>query len=109
VSTIDADAANVGVITNATQMLQGRVAGVQMTANSGEPGAGSQIRIRGGTSISASNDPLYVIDGVPLQNQAPTPDDPGHGSTNPALSRSPLNSINPDDIESITVLKDASA
>src|SRR4051812_18982535 len=77
VSTIDADAANVGVITNATQMLQGRVAGVQMTSNSGEPGAGAQIRIRGGTSISASNDPLYVIDGVPMQNESTTPDAPG--------------------------------
>lgn len=109
VSTVDADAANVGVITNATQMLQGRVAGVQMTTNSGEPGAGSQIRIRGGTSISASNDPLYVIDGVPLQNESATPDAPGIASINSALPRSPLNSINPDDIESITVLKDASA
>jgi len=109
VSTIDADAANVGVITNATQMLQGRVAGVQMTSNSGEPGAGAQIRIRGGTSISASNDPLYVIDGVPMQNESTTPDAPGISSINSALPRSPLNSINPDDIESITVLKDASA
>jgi iron complex outermembrane receptor protein len=109
VSTIDADAANVGVITNANQMLQGRVAGVQMTMNSGEPGAGSQIRIRGGTSISASNDPLYVIDGVPVQNESVAPDAPGIGSINSALPRSPLNSLNPDDIESITVLKDASA
>jgi len=109
VSTIDADAANVGVITNANQMLQGRVAGVQMTSNSGEPGAGAQIRIRGGTSISASNDPLYVIDGVPVQNESVSPDAPGISSINSALPRSPLNSLNPDDIESITVLKDASA
>lgn len=109
VSTVDAEAANVGVITNASQMLQGRVAGVQMITNSGEPGAGAQIRIRGGTSISASNEPLYVIDGVPLQNERTTPDAPGIASINSALPRSPLNSINPDDIESITVLKDASA
>ena len=109
VSTIDADAANVGVITNANQMLQGRVAGVQMTSNSGEPGAGAQIRIRGGTSISASNDPLYVIDGVPVQNESIAPDAPGISSINSALPRSPLNSLNPDDIETITVLKDASA
>ncbi|HJQ21424.1 MAG TPA: SusC/RagA family TonB-linked outer membrane protein [Gemmatimonadaceae bacterium] len=109
VSTVDADAANVGVITNANQMLQGRVAGVQMVTNSGEPGAGAQIRIRGGTSISASNDPLYVIDGVPMQNESIAPDAPGIASINSALPRSPLNSINPDDIESITVLKDASA
>lgn len=109
VSTIDADAAKVGVIVNANQMLQGRVAGVQMVANSGEPGAGAQIRIRGGTSVSASNDPLYVIDGMPIQNEGAAPDAPGIASINSALGRSPLNSINPDDIESITVLKDASA
>ncbi len=109
VSTIDATAANVGVITNASQMLQGRVAGVQMTANNGEPGAGTQIRVRGGTSISASNEPLYVVDGVPLQNEETSPGAAGIGSINPQLSRNPLNSINPNDIESITVLKDASA
>ena len=51
--------------------MQGRVAGVQMTTNNGEPGGGVQVRIRGGTSIRASNDPLYVIDGVPLQNESP--------------------------------------
>src|SRR5213075_2639920 len=100
---------NVGVITNTTQMIQGRVAGVQMVSNSGEPGAGAQIRIRGGTSISASNDPLYVIDGVPIQNESAAPDMPDVSSISHALGRNPLNSINPDDIESITVLKDASA
>ena len=108
VSTIDAEAANVGVIANASQMIQGRVAGVNMTANNGEPGAGVQIRIRGGTSISASNEPLYVVDGVPLQNEAISPGALDIGIS-PALPRNPLNSINPDDIESITVLKDASA
>jgi TonB-linked SusC/RagA family outer membrane protein len=109
VSTIDATAANVGVITNANQMLQGRVGGVTTISNNGEPGAGVQIRVRGGTSISASNEPLYVIDGVPLQNEAATPGAPGIASINPQLARNPLNSINPNDIESITVLKDASA
>src|SRR4026207_72895 len=68
IATIDADAANVGVITNVDQMIEGRAAGVNMVQNSGEPGGGAQIRIRGGTSISASNDPLYVIDGVPVNN-----------------------------------------
>jgi TonB-linked SusC/RagA family outer membrane protein len=108
VSTINAEAANVGVIANASQMIQGRVAGVNMTTNNGEPGGGVQVRIRGGTSISASNEPLYVVDGVPLQNEEIAPRAPNVG-IEPALARNPLNSINPDDIESITVLKDASA
>jgi len=109
VSTIDAVAANVGVMPNATMMIQGRVAGVHMTTSSGEPGGASQIRIRGGTSISASNDPLYVVDGVPLQNDETSPGAAGIGDIRPQLARNPLNSINPGDIESITVLKDASA
>jgi iron complex outermembrane receptor protein len=109
VATVNADAANVGVIANANQMLQGRVAGVQMTTNNGEPGAGMQIRVRGGTSISASNEPLYVIDGVPLQNEDVVARGRDLGGINAPLNRSPLNTINPGDIESITVLKDASA
>ena len=108
VSQVDADQANVGVITNANQMLEGRVAGLQMVTNNGEPGGGAQIRIRGGTSISASNDPLYVVDGIPLQNENTVAGAYGL-EFNAALPRSPLNSINPNDIESITVLKDASA
>jgi iron complex outermembrane receptor protein len=108
VSTVEAKDADVGVITNATQMLEGRATGVQIVQSSGEPGGNTQIRIRGGTSISASNDPLYVIDGVPMQNDATTPDAAGV-AYNAALSRNPLNSINPSDIETITILKDASA
>ena len=94
VATVDADQANVGVVTNANQMLEARVAGVQLTQNNGDPGAGAQIRIRGGTSISASNDPLYVVDGVPLQNEATAPKE-GGGPYNTQLPRSPLNAINP--------------
>jgi iron complex outermembrane receptor protein len=108
VATVQADQANVGVITNANQMLQGRVAGLQMTTNNGEPGGGAQIRVRGGTSISGSNDPLYVVDGIPLQNENTVADAFGL-EIQKALPRSPLNTINPNDIESITVLKDASA
>lgn len=108
VATVDADKANVGVVTNANQMVQGRVAGVSITANSGDPGGGSQIRIRGGTSISASNDPLYILDGVPLQSEEAAPGGIGVAFNAP-LGRSPLNSIAPGDIESITILKDASA
>jgi len=108
VATVEGTDANKGVVTNATQLVQGRVSGVEIIQNSGEPGAGAQIRIRGGTSISASNDPLYVVDGVPLQNESTTPGALGI-AWNAALPRNALNSINPDDIENITILKDASA
>ncbi|MEO5816931.1 MAG: TonB-dependent receptor plug domain-containing protein, partial [Gemmatimonadaceae bacterium] len=108
VATVEADQANVGVVGNATQLLQGRVAGVQITTNSGEPGGGVQMRVRGGTSIQASNDPLYVIDGVPLQNESTVAGARIEG-VSAALPRNPLNSINPNDIETMTVLKDASA
>lgn len=109
IATIDAAAANVGAIANVDQMIQGRAAGVNITQNSGEPGAGTQIRIRGGTSISASNDPLYVIDGVPINN-IPTEAAAVRISDNePPLPRNPLNLINPADIQSISILKDAAA
>jgi len=86
-----------GNITTPEQMLAGKVAGVSITSNSGQPGSGSTIRIRGGSSLNASNDPLIVIDGVPLENGGVS------GASNP------LSFINPNDIESFTVLKDASA
>lgn len=86
-----------GSITTPEQMLSGKVSGVAITSNSGQPGAGSTIRIRGGSSLNASNDPLFVIDGVPLENGGVS------GASNP------LSFINPNDIESFTVLKDASA
>lgn len=108
VATVKASEANVGVQPNATGLLTGRVAGVNVVANNGEPGAGAQIRIRGGTSISASNDPLYVIDGVPIQNDQTEASGIGIGG-GAALARNPLNMINPNDIANITVLKDASA
>jgi TonB-linked SusC/RagA family outer membrane protein len=86
-----------GVITTPEQLIAGKVAGVSVISNSGAPGAGSQIRIRGGASLSASNDPLIVIDGVPISNNSIS------GAANP------LSLINPSDIESFSVLKDASA
>ena len=86
-----------GQITTPEQLIAGKVAGVQITSNSGAPGSGSSIRIRGGASLAASNDPLIVVDGVPLSNNTIS------GSAN-ALSL-----INPNDIETFTVLKDASA
>ena len=108
VATIDASAAQVGVVSNVNQMIEGRAAGVQITQNSGEPGAGAQVRIRGGTSISASNEPLYVIDGVPISNVET--ENAGIGiSGSPPLPRSPLTLLNPSDIASISILKDAAA
>ena len=86
-----------GQVTSPEQLVQGKVAGVQITTNGGAPGESSVIRIRGGSSLNASNDPLIVIDGVPVDNQGI------NGSGNP------LSLVNPNDIESFTVLKDASA
>ncbi|MBX0290235.1 SusC/RagA family TonB-linked outer membrane protein [Hymenobacter sp. HSC-4F20] len=86
-----------GQVTNPEQLVQGKVAGLQVTTGGGAPGAGSSIRIRGGSSLTASNDPLIVIDGVPVDNRGLS------GTSNP------LSLINPNDIESISVLKDASS
>ncbi|MCF8214902.1 MAG: TonB-dependent receptor plug domain-containing protein, partial [Chitinophagaceae bacterium] len=86
-----------GALTSPEQLITGKVAGVQITSNSGAPGSGSRIRIRGGSSLNASNDPLIVIDGMPLDNGGIS------GQAN-ALAL-----INPNDIETFTILKDASA
>lgn len=86
-----------GQVSSSEQLLQGKVAGLQITSGGGSAGGGSRIRIRGGASLNASNDPLIVIDGVPTE---------GNGI---AGSSNLLNTINPNDIESISVLKDASA
>lgn len=108
VATVKGDVANVGVMPNVNGMLAGRVPGITVTQQTGEPGAGSEVRIRGGTSISASSEPLYVIDGLPISNESTEPGGIGLGGA-PSLPRSPLNLLNPADIASITVLKDASA
>ena len=86
-----------GQVTTPEQLIQGKVAGVQITSNGGAPGSGSSIRIRGGSSLYASNDPLIVIDGVPVSSSGVS------GAANP------LSFINPDDIASFNILKDASA
>ena len=86
-----------GQVTNPEQLVQGKIAGVSITTGSGAPGAGNAIRIRGGSSLGANNDPLFVIDGVPVDKGGIS------GASNP------LTLINPNDIESVTVLKDASA
>ena len=97
VTALKPDSKNKGVVVNAQDLMQGKIAGVNVTGDSGEPGAGTQIRIRGGSSLNASNDPLVVIDGVPMDNIKV------NGSANL------LSTINPQDIESFNVLKDASA
>ena len=94
---VKADDLNRGSVTSAQEMLQGKVSGVFVQPSSGAPGGGSTMRIRGGASLNASNDPLIVIDGVPVSNDAA-----------PGMSNA-LSSINPNDIESFSVLKDASA
>ncbi len=87
------------------QTLQGKVAGVDIKAASNAPGGGIRIRIRGTNSINASSEPLYVIDGFPIENSNLTPD----GAGNNALAPSPLSTLSPNDIASIEILKDASA
>jgi TonB-linked SusC/RagA family outer membrane protein len=108
VATIDADQAKIAVPTNVTNMIEGRATGVQVTQNSGEPGAGAHILIRGGTSISGGNEPLFVIDGVAVSGNQVEPGGVGI-SGDPPLPRNPLNMINPSDIASVTILKDAAA
>ncbi len=97
VTSVGAEQFQKGNIATPEQLVMGKVAGVQITSNSGQPGSGSRIRIRGGSSLNASNDPLIVIDGVPVDN----------GTINGASN--PLSLINPNDIENITIMKDASA
>ncbi|MEG1562719.1 MAG: TonB-dependent receptor [Bacteroides sp.] len=97
VTAIKPDKLNRGLTTTATDMITGKIAGVNVTSDGGAPGGGASIRVRGGSSLSASNNPLIVIDGLPIDNEGIK------GVANP------LSSINPNDIETFTVLKDASA
>lgn len=106
VSSLDSKEFNKGVQTSVDQLIAGRAAGVQITQASAEPGGGVTIRIRGANSINANNEPLYVIDGLPIDNSPVVPNSPV--ITDGAV-RNPLNALNPADIESIEILKDASA
>ncbi|NQU51832.1 MAG: TonB-dependent receptor [Bacteroidetes bacterium] len=108
-STLDDADFNAGIVTSPAEMMQGRISGVQVTTNSGEPGAGSTVRIRGSSSIRANQDPLYVVDGIPLNITSITPGAATAAGINASANKDPLDFLNPDDIESITVLKDASA
>ncbi|CAM3990079.1 TonB-dependent receptor [Flavobacterium antarcticum] len=98
-STVSSEDFNRGPLVSADQLIQGKVSGLQIINGGGAPGEGAQIRIRSGSSLSAGNDPLYVIDGVPL--------DTGGGAVQGG--RNPLSVINQNDIASMTILKDASA
>ncbi len=98
VATVKSKDFNKGLVSSPEQLINGKVSGVQIMANSGSASAGSTIRVRGGASLNASNDPLIVLDGVPLEQ--------GGISGN---SSNFLSMINPSDIESMTVLKDASS
>lgn len=91
---------------NFSQMLMGKAAGLTVTQSSAQPGGGISVLIRGAASTGAGNEPLYVIDGFPVASSGVSP---GSGNQWSAGSKSPLNDINPNDIESIEVLKDASA
>ena len=97
VTAIKPDKMNKGLITNAQDMMAGKIAGVSVISDGGTPGGSATIRIRGGSSLSAENDPLIVIDGLAMDNNGVK------GLANP------LSMVNPNDIESFTVLKDASA
>ncbi len=97
VSNLSADDFNVGLISSPEQLINGKVSGVQIMTSSGSPTSGSSIRIRGGASLNASNDPLIVLDGVPLESGGIS----GSGNF--------LSLINPNDIENMTILKDASS
>lgn len=97
VTAIKPDVMNRGLTTNAQDLMTGKIAGVSVISDGGAPGGGASIRIRGGSSLNASNDPLIVIDGLTMDN------DGVKGLANP------LSMVNPNDIETFTVLKDASA
>lgn len=97
ITTVSTKDFNQGAITSAQELISGKIAGVSVISEGGAPGSKSTVRIRGGSSLTASNDPLYVIDGIPIENS----DISGMSNV--------LNSINPGDIETFTILKDASA
>ena len=108
VTQLDAGNFREGVVVSADNLLQGKVAGVRVVASSGEPGGGVDVTIRGIGSIRSGSTPLFVVDGVPLTNDdvSPTGQNVGFGASR---AKNPLNFLNTSDIESMTVLKDASA
>ncbi|MBN8686355.1 MAG: SusC/RagA family TonB-linked outer membrane protein [Chitinophagales bacterium] len=108
VSSVKAKDFNKGAVTSPDQLIQGKVAGLQIVNNSGQPGGGATIRIRGTSSVRSGNNPLIVVDGVPLDGGTARPG-LGIGGIGTSPSSNPLNFINPNEIASMDVLKDASA
>ena len=107
VASVKTEDFNRGVSASPSDLIQGKVSGVMITNSSGDPGANSSIRIRGNSSVRSGNDPLIVVDGVPLSGGSTTANaNIGFGNVE---SRNPLNFINPNDIASMDILKDASA
>jgi iron complex outermembrane receptor protein len=109
VGTLKEDGFNNGIIASPAELLQGKLAGVNVTGINGEPGADQTILIRGVSTLREGNQPLFVVDGVPLDNGSNTYANRGSVGFGNSPAPSPLNFINPADIESIDVLKDASA
>jgi iron complex outermembrane receptor protein len=108
ISTVQAKDFNKGVITSPDQLLQNKVPGLEITQNSGQPGAATTVKIRGNNSIRGGNNPIYVIDGVILDGRSARPN-VGLSAFGPTPDANPLTYINPNDIASIDVLKDASS
>ena len=109
VASVRLDDLKEGASTSVDQMLLGKSAGVNVVQNSGEPGGGFSVNIRGASSINGGVSPLYVIDGVPIDNSRPVSQGSIVGFSDNRSPRNPMSSINPSDIESLEILKDASA
>jgi len=107
VAAVTAEDFNGGIIASPEQLIQGKTAGVNISQSSGEPGSGILVNIRGSNSVRANNNPLFVVDGIPLLgSNIDAQGDTGQGGS---AVGNPLNFLNPSDIESISILKDASA
>jgi len=109
VASLKADDFNQGIVVAPDQLIQGKIPGVQVINNSGAPGGATTVRIRGSASIRAGNEPLYIVDGIPLDGRTALPADNAFADGASTEGVNPLAFINPADIESIQVLKDASA
>ncbi len=106
---LTSDKLNKSVSNSPAEMMQGRVSGVNITQNNGEPGSGMTVRIRGSNSIRAGQEPLYVVDGIPLDNADITPNGGVAAGINETSKKNPISFLIPEDIESIDILKDASS